>query len=192
MRRFLPHLLVIFVSLASIAVLWHVEPDITFLPRPQSRLFKPDAASRDYFVRLESKQELDLTELTVKITWDKSKLKAPRIWHAPLSRHMKPRAKIFGNELTITFHPTPRFTKRLKQKGKVPALHGKGRLARIGFRRVRQNQPLDMSAVTIRDAAGVRLGGAEISSLGLVLVEYKPTERPIVKKPASSNEEINS
>ncbi|MDP8225139.1 MAG: hypothetical protein P9L99_17390 [Candidatus Lernaella stagnicola] len=177
MRRYWPHIVAVLASIVSLAIIWSIEPPITFQPKRPSQMSRSAGKARDYFVRLEATQPLTAAELVVKIAWDKEQIKAPRVWHAPLSRQVRPRARIENGEMTISFRPMPRATRRLAKQGKMPLIDGQGRLARLGFRRVGSRQEIGPDALRIVEAVAVLQDGREVPLTDLQFVPYKPPHR---------------
>jgi hypothetical protein len=176
MRRYLPHIVVVVASLVSLAMIWSNEPPITYLPKIKRSVSATQGiAKRDYYLRLVTQQNLDLTELKVKIAWDPQVLKSPNAWQATMSRKMRPRKTIKDDEMTITFRPGPERARRMAKNGKTPILQGKGRLARIGFNLVGENVKPTAASVWVVDAAGVRLTGEDVAPTGLALEPFKPS-----------------
>lgn len=185
MRRFLPHIIVLLASIASLAIVWHIEPPIQFKQESRVQRARPDTMPRDFFVRIETPDAVDLTELIVVLEWDAQRLRSPRVWHAPLTQQLKPHTKLVGeNQLRLTFRPNPRQRRRAAKTGQPVTISGAGRLARVGFLTANPPLPTDAGAVRIVNAVGVRPSGEEVSLEGLALVQYEPAPRSVAgRKP---------
>ena len=165
MKRFVPHIAIALVGIVCLAVIWHLEPPITMLKKTPPPQLADNAAAREFFVRLESNRPLELTELRVTIAWDRSRLVAPRVWHANQTRAYRPRTEIKPGQMTLTFQNPRRPESRIV---------GPGRLARLAFRLADRRRPLDLGALRIVSADGLTADGRRVPVRDLSFVRYEP------------------
>ncbi len=161
-RKFLPHVLVVVAGVACLAMIWHFEPPIRSSNAAWPAKTTPNSNDLDFWLATDRDQEL--TQIVVKLAWDKRSLAVPRVSPAEPTGGWRTFLQPGDGEMSVMLSAAG---------GRPPQTaenHTLRRIARVTFSPVNAEQPVDPNAVGIVETHGVDAAGHAAPVEGLELL----------------------